>query len=317
MTGPEHRNRDMAIQPDPVRVVLVTGPSGAGRSTAINVLEDLGFEAIDNIPLRMIPRLFEGEPPTHPIALGIDVRNRDFTLSRLLELHADLLRQTEGNATLLYLDCRPDILLRRYSETRRRHPMAQGETPEIGIAREIELLAPVERRADILIDTSHLSPHDLKAELHQWFADASSQKLSVALQSFSFKRGIPHGVDMVFDCRFLANPHWEPGLREKTGLDKEVQAFVAQDSRLPIFQSKITEMLGFLLPEVDREGKTHVSIGIGCTGGQHRSVVVTERVARTLAEQGWRVSIGHKELARRGMASTGNAVVPDLGGLAK
>lgn len=307
----------MAIQPDQVRVVLVTGPSGAGRSTAINVLEDLGFEAIDNIPLRMIPRLFEGEPPPHPIALGIDVRNRDFTLSRLLELHADLLRQTEGNATLLYLDCRPDILLRRYSETRRRHPMAQGETPEIGIAREIELLAPVERRADILIDTSHLSPHDLKAELHQWFADASSQKLSVALQSFSFKRGIPHGVDMVFDCRFLANPHWEPGLREKTGLDKEVQAFVAQDSRLPIFQSKITEMLGFLLPEVDREGKTHVSIGIGCTGGQHRSVVVTERVARTLAEQGWRVSIGHKELARRGMASTGNAVVPDLGGLAK
>lgn len=307
----------MATQPDPVRVVLVTGPSGAGRSTAINVLEDLGFEAIDNIPLRMIPRLFEGEPPTHPLALGIDVRNRDFSLSRLLELHDDLVRQTDGHATLLYLDCRPDILLRRYSETRRRHPMAQGETPEIGIAREIELLGPVETRADILIDTSHLSPHDLKAELHQWFADASSQKLSVALQSFSYKRGIPHGVDMVFDCRFLANPHWEPGLRNQTGLDADVQDFVAKDSRLPVFLSKITEMLAFLLPEVDREGKTHVSIGIGCTGGQHRSVVVTERVARTLAEQGWRVSIGHKELARRGMAPAGNAVVPDLGGLAK
>lgn len=314
---PEREGKDMSPQPRPTRVVLVTGPSGAGRSTAINVLEDLGFEAIDNIPLRMIPRLFEAEPLTHPLALGIDVRNRDFSLARLLELHDSLLFQTEGNATLLYLDCRPDVLLRRYSETRRRHPLAQDETPEIGIAREIELLRPVERRADILIDTSHLSPHDLKGELHQWFADATSQKLAVALQSFSFKRGIPHGVDMVFDCRFLANPHWEPTLRAKTGLDAEVQEFVAQDSRLPTFLTKISDMLTFLLPEVDREGKTHVSIAIGCTGGQHRSVVVTEQVARTLAEQGWRVSIGHKELARRGIAPSGNTVVPDIGGTAE
>ena len=299
---------------NPMRVVLVTGPSGAGRSTAINVLEDLGFEAIDNIPLRMIPRLFDGEPVSHPLALGIDVRNRDFSLARLLELHAELVQQTEGNATLLYLDCRPDILLRRYSETRRRHPMAQGETPEIGIAREIDLLRPVESRADILIDTSHLSPHDLKAQLHDWFADETSQRLSVAVQSFSFKRGIPHGVDMVFDCRFLTNPHWEPDLRDKTGLDEAVQTFVATDIRLTAFLSRITDLMSFLLPEVDREGKTHVSIGIGCTGGQHRSVVVTERVARTLAEQGWRVSIGHKELARRGLAPAGCIVLPAFGG---
>lgn len=304
----------MTTQPKPTRVVLVTGPSGAGRSTAINVLEDLGFEAIDNIPLRMIPRLFDGDPLSHPLALGIDVRNRDFSLARLLELHTDLACQTDGNATLLYLDCRPDILLRRYSETRRRHPLAPGETPEIGIAREIELLRPVESRADILIDTSHLSPHDLKAELHGWFADASSQRLSVSMQSFSFKRGIPHGVDIVFDCRFLSNPHWEPGLRDKTGLDEEVHSFVASDTRLVPFIDRIGDMLAFLLPEVDREGKTHVSVAIGCTGGQHRSVVVTERVARTLAEQGWRVSIDHKELARRGLAPTGGAAVLGLGG---
>lgn len=304
----------MISQRNPTRVVLVTGPSGAGRSTAINVLEDLGFEAIDNIPFRMIPRLFETGTLSHPLALGIDVRNRDFSLARLLDLHQDLIRQTDGNATLLYLDCRPDILLRRYSETRRRHPMAQAETPEIGIAREIDLLRPVENRADILIDTSHLSPHDLKAELHGWFADASSQRLSVALQSFSFKRGIPHGVDMVFDCRFLANPHWEQGLREKTGLDEAVQGFVASDARLAPFLNKIVDLLAFLLPEVDREGKTHVSVGIGCTGGQHRSVVVTEHVARTLAEQGWRVSIGHKELARRGIAPAGGVVLSGLGG---
>ncbi|MCI5111678.1 MAG: RNase adapter RapZ [Marivita sp.] len=304
----------MATQPNPTRVVLVTGPSGAGRSTAINVLEDLGFEAIDNIPLRMISRLFEEDPPGHPLALGIDVRNRDFSLDRLLDLHTDMVSQTEGNATLLYLDCRPDVLLRRYSETRRRHPLAQSETPEIGIAREIELLQPIEERADILIDTSNLSPHDLKAQLHQWFADASSQKLSVAVQSFSFKRGIPHGADMVFDCRFLANPHWEPSLRELTGLDESVRTFVAADGRAQPFLEKIGDMLGFLLPEVDREGKTHLSVAIGCTGGQHRSVVVAEHVARTLAEQGWRVSIGHKELARRGIAPAGGVVLSDLGG---
>ncbi|MGJ8604490.1 MAG: RNase adapter RapZ [Marivita sp.] len=303
----------MPIQRSRTRVVLVTGPSGAGRSTAINVLEDLGFEAIDNIPLRMIPRLFDGDPLDHPLALGIDVRNRDFSLSRMLDLHLDLLRQTDGDASLLFLDCRPDVLLRRYSETRRRHPMAQEETPDVGITREIELLRPIQARADIVIDTSLLSPHDLKSEMHQWFADDASQKLAVALQSFSYKRGIPHGVDMVFDCRFLSNPHWDAALREKTGLDPEVQAYVQNDTRLAPFTRQITDMLTFLLPEIEVEGKTHLSIGIGCTGGQHRSVVLTELVATALAEDGWRVSIGHKELARRGIVPSGNMAAPDRG----
>jgi UPF0042 nucleotide-binding protein len=274
----------------------------------------LGFEAIDNIPLSLIPRLFEGEPLTRPLALGIDVRNRDFSLSRLLDLQDDLFRKTEGDATLLYLDCRPDVLLRRFSETRRRHPMAQGETPETGIAREIELLAPVEGRADILIDTSLLSPHDLKAEMHQWFADATSEKLSVAIQTFSYKRGIPNGVDMVFDCRFLANPHWETGLREKTGLDADVRAYVNSDTRTSAFLERVENLLTFLIPEVESEGKTYLTIGVGCTGGQHRSVVVGEQLAQTLAERGWRVSIGHKELARLGIAPSGSAVLPDFGG---
>ena len=307
----------MSTQSKPARVVLVTGPSGAGRSTAINVLEDLGFEAIDNIPLRMIPRLFEGEPLVHPLALGIDVRNRDFSLSRLFDLHRDLTRMTDGQTSLLFLDCRSDILLRRYSETRRRHPLAQEESPETGITREIELLRPVEKLADILIDTSHLSPHDLKAELHGWFADETSQKLSVAVQTFSYKRGIPHGVDMVFDCRFLANPHWDAALRDKTGLDIDVQNYVQADPRSSAFVERIVGMMSFLLPEFDTEGKTHLSIGIGCTGGQHRSVVIGERVARALADGGWRVSIGHKELARRGIASAGSTVLSESGGVAE
>lgn len=281
------------------RVVLVTGPSGAGRATAINVLEDVGFETIDNIPLRMIPRLFDKQTLDRPLALGIDVRNRDFSLSGLKQLHTDLDARDDCHVTLLYLDCRSDVLLRRYSETRRRHPLTPEDTPEDGIAQEIALLKPLEARADIVIDTSNLSPHDLKAELYRWFVDSADQKLSVALQSFSYKRGIPQGVDMVFDCRFLTNPHWEPSLRDKTGLDPEVRDFVGKDPRLQTFTNQICDMLSFLLPEFDAEGKAHVSVGIGCTGGQHRSVAVAERVAAALAEQGWRVSVGHKELVRQ------------------
>jgi UPF0042 nucleotide-binding protein len=303
----------MSNQKEHKSIVLVTGPSGAGRSTAINVLEDLGFEAIDNIPLRMIPRLFEGGAIDHPLALGIDVRNRDFSVSRMLDLHGDLLRRSGVDASLLYLECRPDVLLRRYSETRRRHPMAKDDAPEAGIAREIELLRPIEDKADVVIDTSLLSPHDLKAELHQWFAESNAQKLSVTVQSFSYKRGLPRGVDMVFDCRFLSNPHWETHLREKTGLDPAVTEYVTADPRFVSFADRITDLLRFLLPEIDAEGKTHLSVGIGCTGGQHRSVVVTEHIARTLAESGWQVSTDHKELARRGLVATGSNDLPERG----
>jgi RNase adapter protein RapZ len=295
------------------RIVLVTGPSGAGRATAIKVLEDVGFEAIDNIPLSMIPRLFDGAPLERPVALGIDVRNRDFSLEALLELHNCLVAGADSSVTLLYLECRSDVLVRRYSETRRRHPLTPTDSPEEGIMREIALLKPIEARADIVIDTSDLSPHELKSELHQWFTDSSDQKLSVSLQSFSYKRGLPPGVDMVFDCRFLANPHWDPALRDKTGLDPEVRDFVRRDPRLETFATHITDMLGFLLPEIEAEGKTHLSVGIGCTGGQHRSVVVTEHVAAGLAEDGWRVSIVHKELARRGLAATGVLIAPETG----
>jgi UPF0042 nucleotide-binding protein len=295
------------------RIVLVTGPSGAGRATAINVLEDVGFEAIDNIPLRMIPRLFDGEPPDRPVALGIDVRNRDFSLDALLDLHNDLVAGADKSVTLLYLECRPDVLVRRYSETRRRHPLTPADSPEEGIMREIALLEPIKARADIVIDTSDLSPHELKTELHQWFTDSSDQKLSLSLQSFSYKRGLPPGVDMVFDCRFLANPHWDPALRSRTGLDPEVQDFVRRDPRLARFVTHIDDMMRFLLPEIEAEGKTHLSVGIGCTGGQHRSVVVTEDIAAGLAEDGWQVSIVHKELARRGLAAAGVLRTPETG----
>ncbi len=281
-------------------LVLVTGPSGAGRSTAINVLEDIGFEAIDNIPLRLVPALLDEHSVAHPMALGLDTRNRDFSVNALLALTHSIADRADLNAELLYLDCRPEILLRRFSETRRRHPLTDEQSPDAGIAREIELLAPVRTHATVLIDTSDLTPHDLRAELEKWYQPDPSKKLSIVVQSFSYKRGVPRGVDMVLDARFLRNPHWDSGLREKTGMDQAVQNYVCQDTLWTPFFDNLVAMTDLLLPAYREEGKTHLTIGFGCTGGQHRSVTLAEKLAQALALQGWQVSIRHRELERRG-----------------
>jgi UPF0042 nucleotide-binding protein len=281
------------------RLVLVTGPSGAGRSTAIHALEDLGYEAIDNLPLSLIPRLLDGPPVERSLALGIDVRNRDFSAAALIELIDTLTRRPDVTPEVLYLDCRPEELVRRYNETRRRHPLAPGVPPAEGVASEIDLLAPVRVRADVLIDTSDLSPHDLKAEVALVFDQGAHDRLAVSMHSFSYKRGVPRGLDMMFDCRFLKNPHWEPGLRAMDGRDAAVREFVASDPRYEEFTARVQGLLGLLLPAQIEEGKSHFAIGFGCTGGQHRSVVLAEMMARALAEAGWQVSIRHRELERR------------------
>ncbi|MBS0124788.1 RNase adapter RapZ [Thetidibacter halocola] len=283
------------------RVVLVTGPSGAGRSTAINVLEDLGYEAIDNIPLSLIPRLLDGPPdPAQPLALGMDVRNRDFSAVGLLELHASLAARPGLSVDLLYLDCQPEVLERRYSETRRRHPLAPDEAPGDGIAREMALLENVRLCADVLIDTTELTVHDLRAEVDRWFAGRTGRRMAVSVHSFSYKRGLPQGLDIALDCRFLRNPHWQPDLRPLTGLDPSVADNVAGDPRHGPFLDHVLGLIRFVLPEAEREGKAHLSVGFGCTGGRHRSVSVAENVAVTLAAEGWPVSIRHRELERMG-----------------
>lgn len=280
------------------RVVLVTGPSGAGRSTAINALEDLGFEAIDNLPLSMLPRLLDGPPLSRPLALGLDVRNRDFSTNALIET-IDRLGLTPGLAPeLLYLDCRREVLERRYSETRRRHPMAPAESPDIGIARECDLLVPIRARADILIDTSDLTPHELRAEIERMFAGNGGRHMAITINSFSYKRGLPRGMDMVFDCRFLRNPYWEETLRGLNGRDPAVAGYVWADPRAEAFFDKVLDLSRMLLPAYLDEGKSHFAIGFGCTGGQHRSVALTEKLALTLAKEGWQVSIRHRELER-------------------
>ena len=281
------------------RIVLVTGPSGAGRTTAIRALEDLGYEVIDNLPLSLIPRLIDGAPLARPIALGLDVRNRDFNATALIELIDQLTRDPAVALDVIYLDCAQRELIRRYSETRRRHPLAPADTPAEGIAREVDLLAPIRVRADHLIDTSDMSPHDLKAEVARWFGQGQGPRMALSLQSFSYKRGLPRGLDMVFDCRFLANPHWDASLRPLDGRDPAVAAHVEGDPRYPDFFAKLADLVNFLLPAQREEGKAHLAIGFGCTGGQHRSVAVVEKLALQLAEDGWAVSKRHRELERK------------------
>ncbi|MCP5085966.1 MAG: RNase adapter RapZ [Rhodobacteraceae bacterium] len=280
-------------------VILVTGPSGAGRSTAINVFEDAGFETIDNMPIALLPRLLSGPSPQQPMALGIDVRTRDFLPIKVLELLDTIAGLPEYESALLFLDCNIEVLLRRYSETRRRHPLSPEEAPLKGIEREKELLAPLRDRADALINTTDFTPHDLKAEIVSTFLEEKASSLAVSVQSFSYKRGVPRGIDMVLDCRFLNNPHWEESLRGKTGRDKAVMEFVAADQRHGAFFDKLLGMISWLLPEYKDEGKAHFSVGLGCTGGKHRSVVVAEELAKALERDGWQVSIRHRELERQ------------------
>ncbi|MGH1356964.1 MAG: RNase adapter RapZ [Thalassovita sp.] len=285
------------------RLVLITGPSGAGRSTSIRTLEDLGFEAIDNLPLSLLPRLLEGPPIGSDLALGLDVRNRDFSVNALIESIDQLANVPGINPEVVYLDCRQDVLLRRFSETRRRHPLAPAENPDQGIERELDLLVPIKARADILIDSSEMTPHDLKAEVERLFAGASGRHLAVSVNSFSYKRGLPRGMDMVFDCRFLRNPYWDEALRGLDGRSQGVTDYVSQDARFEGFFDRVLDLTEMLLPAYRDEGKAHFAIGFGCTGGQHRSVAIAEKLSKALADRGWQVSTRHREIERKANAA--------------
>ncbi|WP_412552308.1 RNase adapter RapZ [Shimia sp. MIT1388] len=286
------------IAQDKVPLVLLTGPSGAGRSTAIKALEDAGFETIDNLPLGLLPRLLSGQPLKRPMALSLDVRNRDFSPAAILDA-LELVDELPNVAPeLLYLDCRAEVLRRRYNETRRSHPLDRQEDPNAGIETELSLLQEVRGRATVLIETSELTPHELRHAVQSRFAPQDDQAIGLTLQSFSYKRGIPQGADLVFDCRFLHNPHWQAELRAMDGGDGPVGAYIATDPGYAPFVSNLKEMLEHALPGYVREGRSHLHVAFGCTGGKHRSVFLTETIAESLANRGWRVSIRHRELNR-------------------
>ncbi|WGH79199.1 RNase adapter RapZ [Jannaschia ovalis] len=294
----------MTPPPDSPDLILVTGPSGAGRTTAIRALEDQGFEVIDNLPLSMVTRMV-GDGLDRPLALSLDVRNRDFSVEAVADLVAELRADPGVTVRLLYLDCDADALVRRFSETRRRHPLAPSEDAELGVARELELLAPLADLADLLIDTSALNVHDLKSEMARYFG-RREDRLAVSVQSFSYKRGLPRGLDMVFDVRFLRNPHWVPDLRRGTGRDAAVRDHVTGDPHFAPFYARVEELILSLLPAYRDEGRAHLAIGFGCTGGRHRSVALTEMLAESLAAAGWQVSKRHRELDRRATAVPGS-----------
>lgn len=285
----------MPVQADKP-VLLITGPAGAGRTTAIHILEDMGYETIDNLPIHLLSRLLSGGPIERPLAIGIDTRTRGFSPDRILEL---LDGGVQGSPILVFLDCAEETLLRRFTETRRRHPAAPSDSPVTGIQYEIEFLQGLRDRADILLDTSEFSPHDLKAEMSRIFDYDRSHSLAISVQSFSYKRGTPRGVDMVIDCRFLQNPHWQDHLRALTGKDPAVGEYVRSDPMYAAFFEQLGDMCRLLLPAYHKEGKSYFAIGLGCSGGKHRSVAVTESLAKLLAEDGWQVSIRHRELDRQ------------------
>lgn len=298
----------------PAHVVFVTGPSGAGRSTVINALEDLGFEAIDNLPLSLLPRLLEGAPPDRPLALCIDPRTRDFDAYDLI-LAYERLQNDDAYATdLVFIDCEAATLQRRYSETRRRHPLAPDADPADGIAMEREMLAPLRARADVLIDTTNLTPHQARDEIGRVFAKDRAPRMAIQITSFSYRRGLPIGADLVFDCRFLRNPHWDPVLRADDGRSAAVQSYVAADARFSTFQTQIDGMLDLLLPAFKEEGKSHLTIAFGCTGGRHRSVTLAEITATRLAEVGWQVSKRHRDVDRDVTKGTLESVNKDRDG---
>jgi RNase adaptor protein for sRNA GlmZ degradation len=275
-------------------VVVVTGLSGAGRTTALKVLEDIGYEAIDNLPLKLLgPAVLAGHLD-RPVALGADIRNRDFAAQPFLEQLDLLMAEPALDVKLLFMDCADEVLQRRFTETRRRHPLAQERPLADGIAAERTMTQPLKARADLVVDTSQLAVPDFRRIMTGQFG-LGSGGLGVFVTSFSFRQGLPREADLVLDVRFLRNPHYVPELQPLTGRDRRVADYVANDPDFAGFFADLTRMLAPLLPRFEAEGKSYLTIAIGCTGGKHRSVAVAEKLGAWLAGQGRSVTVGHRD----------------------
>jgi UPF0042 nucleotide-binding protein len=282
------------------RLLLVTGLSGAGKSTVLKVLEDLGWEVVDNLPLALLQALIDA-PAQHsganrPIAVGIDSRSRGFQPAQLVKRIKELREDGGRDIQTLFLDCAGAELERRFSETRRRHPMAEDRPAADGIARERELMEPLRRWAEHVIDTTNYSSNDLQQEIRQRFGDAGEDEPVLNVMSFGFARGLPRNADLVFDMRYLRNPHWDPKLKPGTGLDADVAAYVKADPAYEDSVAQIETLILTLLPRYRAEGKSYVTVAFGCTGGRHRSVHVASRVAQTLRESGYEPTLTHRNL---------------------
>ncbi|MEO6151734.1 MAG: RNase adapter RapZ [Croceibacterium sp.] len=281
------------------RILLVTGMLGAGKTTALHELEDLGWEAIDNFPVRLLGRLVGADETHQSLAIGFDCRTRGFVPQNVIERVKKLGTREDIVVTTMFLDCAGHELERRFNETRRRHVLAQDLPVAAGIKAERELLAPLRRWADVLIDTTTFTTNDLQQRIRELFAPTSPQPMTVTVSSFGFARGMPPVADLVFDVRFLDNPHWEPELRDLTGLEQGVGQHVERDPAFASVFAKIRDLLLELLPRYAAQGKTYVNIAFGCTGGRHRSVYMTERIAQALRDGGFSPTVLHRNLGSR------------------
>jgi RNase adapter protein RapZ len=287
-----------APPPAPLSVILVTGLSGAGRTSTLKVLEDLGYEAVDNLPLGLTPALLSPRDAAGRIAVGVDPRTRGFTTEALADAIAQLEARDDVDLRVVFLDCDDDVLIRRFTETRRRHPLATDRPIADGIAIERRMLEPVRELATAVIDTSSSNLAEFRAKLISSLSLDVTRSMTVTVVSFAFRSGLPREADLVFDVRFLANPHYVPDLRPRDGRDPEVGAFVAGDPGFAPFFQSLTGLIGPLLPRYEREGKSYLTVAIGCTGGKHRSVHVAERLAEWLKSAGTPVTLRHRDLPR-------------------
>jgi UPF0042 nucleotide-binding protein len=285
-----------AITPRPL--VLLTGMSGAGLSTALKAFEDLGYEAVDNLRLGLIPALLADAGSDKPLAVAVDTRNTNFSVDELLGAYNELAALPELAVRLLFLESSDETLQQRFTETRRRHPLAIDRPVTDGIRRERELLWRLRDTADQMIDTSLLSVHDLRRIIVGHYRLDTAPGLTLFVTSFSYRHGVPREADLVFDARFLKNPHWDIKLRPLTGQTPDVATYVQGDPDYAAFMQNLSQLLVPLLPRFQNEGKSYLTIAIGCTGGRHRSVLVAEELATILAANGYIVGIGHRDLDR-------------------
>lgn len=282
------------------KIVIVTGLSGSGKSTVARTLEDSGFFCVDNLPVDLLPKLLELADSLggdlSRLALVIDLRQRKF-----FPRYSEILKSLDDSGIpleILFLDCRDEVLVRRYSETRRQHPLAPTGTVMDGIKRERRELEEIKKKADWVIDTSDMSVHQLREEIKKIFESFRSDVLKILINSFGFGKGLPLESDLVLDVRFLPNPYFEENLKPKDGRDQEVAEWVLGHETTKKFLQRLEEMLVFLLPLYIREGKQYLTISIGCTGGRHRSVVIAEHIARLLERNGYKsMEVRHREIA--------------------
>ena len=278
-------------------LVVVTGLSGSGKSYVNKCLEDIGYFCVDNLPLELVePLLAQASSPR--VGIILDVRNPEFA-SRFPEILGHLRRRVAATR-LLFLDASEESLIRRFSETRRPHPLSESGSLLQALRSERQMLQEVRSVADVVVDTSDMMVHELRSFIQRTFAASPDEaRMVISATSFGFKYGVPHDVDLLFDVRFLANPHFIPELKPKTGSDPAVAAYIEKDPETGRFLEKLTEFFDYLLPQYEREHKSYLSIGIGCTGGRHRSVYVAERLAAILKERGYPVRVSHRDAARQ------------------